>query len=86
MVWWTHDSGDTKRGELPAPGCVIDRVMHDGGGVVLMHDFDREGEPAHVAARAEYVLEVTEGLLVGARRNGMSVRTVSELIGRTRVA
>jgi peptidoglycan-N-acetylglucosamine deacetylase len=74
---WTHDSGDTYA-EQPEPGAVIDAVVADGGGVVLMHDFDREPpEPA----RVERILALTAGLVDAAHRRGFAVRTAGELLG-----
>lgn len=77
IVLWTHDSGDTADGELPRAEQVVEAVVRDGGGVVLMHDFDREGIAA--GQRADYVIEVTEGLLAAARQSGLRVMTVGEL-------
>lgn len=74
ICWWTHDSGDTWP-ELPSVESVVDAVERDGGGVVLMHDFDREPE------RHAYVLALTEALLTMARRKGLRVMTMSELLG-----
>jgi peptidoglycan/xylan/chitin deacetylase (PgdA/CDA1 family) len=81
IVLWTHDSHDTTHGDLPPPSQTIDAVVRDRGGVVLLHDFDRERDPAYNAARADYVLEVTEGLLKAARREGLRVLTAGELLG-----
>lgn len=80
LVRWTHDSMDTTRGTLPRAGDVIDRVMRDGGGVVLLHDFDREGDDRYSRERAEYVLEVTEGLLAGAKQRSLPVVTLGALL------
>jgi peptidoglycan/xylan/chitin deacetylase (PgdA/CDA1 family) len=80
LVRWTHDSMDTTRGTLPRAGEVIDRVMRDGGGVVLLHDFDREGDERYSRQRAEYVLEVTEGLLAGAKQRSLPVVTLGALL------
>ncbi|NLT61955.1 MAG: hypothetical protein GXX88_15000, partial [Candidatus Hydrogenedentes bacterium] len=44
-----------------------------GGGVVLMHDFDRGPE------REAFVLETTGLLLDAAAREGLNVMTLSEL-------
>jgi peptidoglycan/xylan/chitin deacetylase (PgdA/CDA1 family) len=79
LVRWTHDSMDTTRGQLPRAGDVIDRVLGDGGGVVLLHDFDREGDEHYARQRAEYVLEVTDGLLIGAKRRSIAVVTLGTL-------
>jgi len=80
VVMWTHDSGDTTRRELPAAQHLIDAVVRDGGGVVLMHDFDRDGAAGYAAERANYVLRVTEGLLETAKREGIRVLTAGELL------
>jgi peptidoglycan/xylan/chitin deacetylase (PgdA/CDA1 family) len=74
---WTHDSGDTH--PVPRdPEAVIDAVVADGGGVVLMHDFDRDPpEPD----RVDRILAVTAGLVDAAHREGFAVRTAGELLG-----
>jgi peptidoglycan-N-acetylglucosamine deacetylase len=74
---WTHDSGDTHAVQ-PEPDAVIDAVVADGGGVILMHDFDRDPpEPE----RVERILALTAGLVEAAHRHGLSVRTAGELLG-----
>jgi peptidoglycan-N-acetylglucosamine deacetylase len=74
---WTHDSGDTYAAQ-PEPEHVVDAVIAAGGGVVLMHDFDRDPpEPR----RAERILALTAGLVDAAGRHGLSVRTAGELLG-----
>ncbi len=74
---WTHDSGDTYAAQ-PEPETVIDAVVADGGGVILMHDFDRDPpEPE----RIERVLALTAGLVDAAHRHGLAVRTAGELLG-----
>lgn len=75
LAWWTHDSGDTAD-VLPSPDDVVEAVRHAGGGVVLMHDFDREAE------RRGFVLSATERLLTMARQQGLSVRACGELARR----
>ena len=72
--WWTIDSGDT-RPNVPSPQSVSDRVARDGGGVVLMHDFDRAPE------REQFVLETTHSLLRTARVEGITVRRLGDLTG-----
>lgn len=81
VVMWTHDSRDTEHGELPPPSRVIDAVVRDRGGIVLLHDFDRQRDPVYNAARADYVLEVTNGLLRAAKRLGLRIVTASEYLG-----
>lgn len=73
--WWTIDSGDTWA-QIPSPGSVADRVAAEGGGVVLLHDFDREGRGGE---RAKFVLETTEAVIERARREGMVLGTMSDL-------
>lgn len=73
LAWWTIDSGDT-HARLPTPQSVADRVARAGGGVVLMHDFDRGPE------RAQFVLKTTELLLETAHREGLTVCRYSDLL------
>jgi peptidoglycan/xylan/chitin deacetylase (PgdA/CDA1 family) len=73
---WTHDSGDTYAAQ-PEPDEIVDAIVADGGGVVLMHDFDRDPiEPD----RVERILALTTGLVAAARRHGLAVRTAGELL------
>ncbi len=77
MVMWSHDSGDTRRELCESPDAVADRVLEDGGGVVLLHDFDRTQEREE---RQRYVLGVTERLLNGARSRGLTITPVGALL------
>jgi len=70
--WWTIDSGDTHR-DLPTPGHVADRLLQDGGGIVLMHDLDR------TQPRNDFVLESTALLLDVAHRESIQVKPLSQL-------
>jgi peptidoglycan/xylan/chitin deacetylase (PgdA/CDA1 family) len=76
IAWWTVDSGDT-HANLPSPESAAERVAREGGGVVLMHDFDREVDTPR---RAEFVVAATEALLRTAAREGLRVRRLSELL------
>ena len=62
IVTWTHPSGDTYR-ELPDPSEIAERVDRDGGGVVLLHDMDRD-DPE----RERFVLRTTAVLIDLAHR------------------
>ncbi|MCC6795770.1 MAG: polysaccharide deacetylase family protein [Candidatus Hydrogenedentes bacterium] len=73
ICWWTVDSGDTWP-VLPTPQSIVDRVLRAGGGVVLMHDFDRGPD------REEFVLKTTEALLVAAKSEGFRILKFSDLI------
>jgi peptidoglycan/xylan/chitin deacetylase (PgdA/CDA1 family) len=75
--WWTIDSGDT-HARLPSPGQAAEQVAREGGGVVLMHDFDRLEDGPN---RAKFVITVTESLLRTAAREGIQVRLLSDLMG-----
>lgn len=74
VCWWTIDSGDTWD-PLPPVERTVSLMTAAGGGVVLMHDFDREVE------RERYVLETTERLLDATKREGLRILTMSELLG-----
>ena len=70
--WWTIDSGDT-RSPLPQPKLVADRLVREGGGIVLMHDLDRSSD------RNDFVLETTALLLDIAERESFNIKRLSEL-------
>lgn len=74
--WWTIDSGDTTHAELPDPASVWAAVERDSGGVVLLHDMDRDRDHRK---RAEFVLAVTDLLLTRAPSAGLRTATLSEL-------
>jgi peptidoglycan/xylan/chitin deacetylase (PgdA/CDA1 family) len=84
-VWWTHDSGDVRCGRQPDPGEVADAVIRAGGGVVLLHDFDRLADAGR-PNRHDFVLRVTEELIVRARGSGLALVTLGELLRGRRVA
>ena len=72
LRWWTCDGCDTHP-VLPDPSAVADRIIASGGGVVLMHGHDRGPE------RHQYVLQLTELLLIAARRQGIEICSMNEL-------
>lgn len=74
--WWTIDSGDTWA-EPPAPESVAERVVRERGGVVLLHDFDRDVDGT---ARADYVLRTVDMVIRRSREAGLSFVTMSELM------
>ena len=81
VAWWTVDSGDSYD-VLPDPGTVVDRVRANGGGVVLMHDYDAEGGSAD--RHADFVLRTTSLLLDAAEKDGLRVCRMSELLTESR--
>jgi len=64
FAWWTHDSGDTWTA-LPSVESVVRRLQHQGGGVVLLHDFDRATSDRE--QRHQFVLNVARAALIWAR-------------------
>jgi peptidoglycan/xylan/chitin deacetylase (PgdA/CDA1 family) len=75
LGWWTIDSRDSLLAE-PDLGLVVDRVDRAGGGIVLLHDFDRADADRD---RERFTLEATAALLELARRRGWSATTQSKL-------
>ena len=73
--WWTIDSRDSLFESLDVDA-VVAETERAGGGVVLLHDFDRG---AADAAREQYTLSLTEALLALARRRGWLTTTQSAL-------
>jgi peptidoglycan/xylan/chitin deacetylase (PgdA/CDA1 family) len=73
LSWWTIVSGDT-RDDLPDPASVVSEVRRRNGGVVLLHDFDRDD------ARTGYMLELTAQLLLMAKESGLRVTTMGDLL------
>jgi peptidoglycan/xylan/chitin deacetylase (PgdA/CDA1 family) len=74
--WWTVDSRDALL-DPPRVAPVLAAVERAGGGVVLMHDFDRDPpEPG----RERFVLELTDALLDLADERRWNVSTLGEVI------
>lgn len=79
VAFWTHDSGDTFA-QLPELSSIVSDVSRAGGGVVLMHSFDRRGRDFE--QRERYIVELTDHLLELARQRHWQVCSFSELFGR----
>lgn len=75
--WWTIEAGDTWR-SLPTPDSIVERVRTRGGGVVLMHDFDRDTDDR--VERCAFVQETTARLLAMAHENDMRVNTLGTFL------
>lgn len=78
--WWTIVSGDTHK-TLPSPASVLAKLERDGGGVILLHDFDRTG--AGDSERADYVLAMTDLLCRRGREMGLTPMTMREMMDNT---
>ena len=74
--WWTVDSGDTWE-TPPDREIATDLLVRGGGGVVLLHDFDRGGGDA--GSRHTFVLRTTAAVLELARRQGFRLMTLAQL-------
>lgn len=79
-AWWTIDSGDTWK-VLPNPTRIVRNVALNGGGVVLMHDFDRLTNDAN--ERHDYVLELSRLLIDYARNAPLRLCSYSQLTPRS---
>lgn len=75
--WWTVDSTDTWDSPREI-GDILEQVRRQGGGIVLLHDLDRPGQPE----REEFVLKVTAGLLEMAKAERFRVCTLSEALNK----
>jgi peptidoglycan/xylan/chitin deacetylase (PgdA/CDA1 family) len=70
--WWTIDSGDTRR-RLPNTNQVLDEVMRQKGGIVLLHDLERSEE------REQFVFATTDALLDLAKRESLTIAPLRKL-------
>lgn len=75
LAWWTIDSSDTWEKTMPVE-TLVETVRAAGGGVVLLHDFERRTDKE----RNNYVLEATRRLLELARKENFRVRTFGQLM------
>jgi peptidoglycan/xylan/chitin deacetylase (PgdA/CDA1 family) len=76
MAWWTIDSSDTWPEPVPASR-IIERIVREGGGVILLHDHDRLKD----REREAYVIELTRSVLEFSRAEGFKVCKMSDVIG-----
>ncbi|MFY9344054.1 MAG: polysaccharide deacetylase family protein [Planctomycetota bacterium] len=75
IVLWTHDSFDTRLGVDKTPAELAAELRADGGGVVLLHDFDRS-----LANARQAVLAKLDAVLA-LRDEGFRFVRASELVG-----
>lgn len=77
LGWWTIDDRDTwARRPIPE---VIGEIEAQGGGVVLMHDLDTVDPPAGGEPHADYVLDLTRGIIDFAARNGFQIKRLRDV-------
>jgi peptidoglycan-N-acetylglucosamine deacetylase len=77
VAMWTHDCGDTRDSDQPASRDLVDAVRRDGGGVVLMHDFDRS-----TPAEGEQMLATLDAVLQ-LKREGFTFLRIGDLLSAT---
>lgn len=80
LAWWTVDSLDSRGPQARSSGqAVIEAITERGGGVVLMHDWDRpaaaDGSPSH----AEHVLDLTRRIIVFASENDYAIKGLEDV-------
>lgn len=73
LAWWTIDSTDTWANPLPIEK-TVDRIKNEGGGVILMHDHDRNDASAH-----DYVINLTLRLIQLARNEGYNILMLQDV-------
>jgi peptidoglycan/xylan/chitin deacetylase (PgdA/CDA1 family) len=78
LAWWTIDARDS----LAQPRShddVLARISAAGGGVVLLHDWDRFPDPDH----GDYVLGLIRKIATLAREKELRFATFSDVRGLT---
>jgi len=73
LGWWTIVAGDTPRARRVSEAAARE-LRAAQGGVILLHDFDREPE------RDAWVLAATRALLETSKSEGLQVRTLGEVL------
>lgn len=77
LAYWTVDSRDSWA-RRPLADLLAD-LERQGGGVVLMHDFDRPLRGPSPEAHPDYLLELTEALIEFAARRGFALLRFTDL-------
>jgi peptidoglycan/xylan/chitin deacetylase (PgdA/CDA1 family) len=73
LAWWTIDSSDTWATSLPIEK-IIDQLTNEGGGVVLMHDYDRNN-----SSKRDFVIDLTNRLIQFARDEDFKIITLQDM-------
>jgi peptidoglycan/xylan/chitin deacetylase (PgdA/CDA1 family) len=77
FAFWTLDTQDSWK-PRPIPE-IISELVEARGGVVLLHDFDRDKKGRSRASSAEYVLTLTEQLIQTAKAEGLTLVRFGDL-------
>ncbi len=75
ICYWTADSTDTWATSAMNARRAAELIHRNGGGVVLMHDFDRRLPGVH-----RMVLDAIAAVVDVAREDGLKIMTLSELM------
>ena len=74
LVMWTHDGYDARLGVDKSPDELADELRGSGGGVVLLHDFDRS-----LANASQQVLAKLDAVLA-LRKEGFRFVRITEML------
>ena len=80
LAFWTHDSRDSWN-RLPVDH-ILEELHAAGGGVILMHDFDRPRRGPSPEEHQEYVLNLTEKIIDFAETNNFKIIPFRDLFDR----
>jgi len=79
--WWTIDSKDTKDGPARrGVDDILDQITLQGGGVVLMHDFDKSPPPDDSIPHGDYVISLTTRIIEFAGQNGYRLMRLGDVL------
>ena len=79
LGWWTIDSQDVWDRRLITD--VVSDLKANGGGVVLMHDLDRDELISNGVPHSDYVLDLTREIVKFAKESGLKIKRLDEIYG-----
>ena len=80
LGWWTIDSQDVWD-RRPIKD-VLDELKSHGGGVILMHDLDRDGPPDDGLPHSDYVLDLTRDIINFAAKSDLRLQRLSDIYAK----
>lgn len=79
--WWTLDPKDTwAPADRPPAEQVLAQLGAMGGGVVLLHDFDKDCDPQEGMTHDDYVLSLTAQIIGFAKDNGYRIMPLGDVL------
>ena len=79
--WWTIDTNDTKASHARrAADDILAQIVRQGGGVVLMHDFDKSPAPDDSIPHGDYVISLTTRIIEFAGQNGYRLMRLGDVL------